>query len=69
MILLQIQARSNRNYGKNLCGIGQGQDVFGDEWIDRLLELEGAQAERQMFQCPQAGFRLGAQLMLEALGT
>ena len=55
---------------KKICvELDKVQGVCGDEWIGRLLELEGAQAERQMFQCCQAGFRLGAQLMLEALGA
>ena len=33
---------------KKICvELDKVQGVFGDEWIDRLLELEGAQADRK----------------------
>lgn len=43
------------------------QKVFGDEFIDRLLELEGEREDRRSFQSYRAGFCLGVWLMLEAL--
>ena len=43
------------------------QTVFGDEFMDRLLELEGEQDDRRGFQSYRAGFRLGVRLMLEAV--
>jgi hypothetical protein len=43
------------------------QRMFGDEFIDRLFTLEAEQEHRQAFHYYQAGFRLGARLMLEAL--
>ena len=43
--------------------------MFGGEFVDRLLELEGEQEDFQAFHYYQAGFRLGVRLMLEALGV
>lgn len=43
------------------------QAVFGDEFMDRLLELEGERDDRRAFYYYRAGFRLGIRLMLEAL--
>ena len=43
------------------------QEVFGNEFIDRLLELEGELDDRRAFQYYRAGFRLGVRLMAEAL--
>ena len=41
--------------------------VFGEEFLDRLLDLDGERAELQHFQYYRSGFLLGARLMLEAL--
>lgn len=45
------------------------QRMFGDGFIDRLLDLEGEREEWRAFHYYQAGFRLGVRLMLEALGS
>lgn len=44
------------------------QRMFGDEFVDRLFELEGEKEDWRAFRYYQAGFRLGGRLMLEALG-
>ena len=41
--------------------------VFGSEFVDRLCELEGDQADWRNYQYYRSGFLLGARLMLEAL--
>lgn len=41
--------------------------VFGEEFLDRLLDLDGERAELQHFQYYRSGFLLGARLMLEVL--
>ena len=41
--------------------------VFGEEFLDRLLDLDGERAELQHFQYYRPGFLLGARLMLEVL--
>ena len=43
------------------------QTMFGDEFMDRLLELQAERDDWQTFHYYQAGFRLGVRLMLEAL--
>lgn len=43
------------------------QAMFGDEFVDRLLALEGERGDWQNFHYYQAGFQLGVRLMLEAL--
>ena len=43
------------------------KDVFGDEIIDRILGIEGELDDLLPFHYYQAGFLLGARLMLEAL--
>ena len=45
------------------------QTMFGDEFVDRLLELEGEQEDWRAFHYYRAGFQLGVRLMLEALGA
>ena len=42
--------------------------VFGVEFVDRLCELEGDQADWRNYQYYRSGFLLGARLILEALG-
>ena len=44
------------------------QKMFGDEFIDRLFELEGEKEGWRAFHYYREGFRLGVRLMLEALG-
>ena len=41
--------------------------VFGDEFLDRLLELIGERMNLENFQYYRSGLVLGARLMLEAL--
>ena len=43
------------------------QKLLGDEFMDRLLELEGERDDWRGFQYYRAGFTLGSRLMLEAL--
>ena len=43
--------------------------MFGGEFVDRLLDLEGERQDWRAFRYYQAGFRLGARLMLEALSS
>ena len=43
------------------------QRMFGDEFIDRVFNLEGELDDRRAFQSYRAGFCLGVRLMLEAL--
>ncbi len=43
------------------------QKMFGDAFVDRLLELEGEREDWRAFHYYQAGFRLGVRLMVEAL--
>ena len=45
------------------------QTMFGDEFINRLFDLEAEREEWRDFHYYQAGFRLGVRLMLEALGA
>ena len=45
------------------------QKMFGDEFIDRLFELEGEKEGWRAFHYYREGFRLGVRLMLEALGV
>ena len=43
------------------------QRMFGDEFTDRVFELEGELEDRRSLQYYRAGFCLGVRLMLEAL--
>ena len=45
------------------------QKMLGDEFIDRLFELEGEKEGWRAFHYYREGFRLGVRLMLEALGV
>ena len=45
------------------------QKMFGDEFIDRLFELEGEKEGWRAFHYYREGFRLGVRLMLKALGV
>ncbi|NBI10838.1 hypothetical protein D1641_12555 [Colidextribacter sp. OB.20] len=42
------------------------QRMFGDEFMERLMELGDERDDRQSFRCFQEGFSLGVRLMLEA---
>lgn len=53
---------------KKLCAEwDKVQCMFGDEFTDRVFELEGELEDRRSFQYYRAGFCLGVRLMLEAL--
>lgn len=43
------------------------QTMFGDVFVDRLLELEGEREDWRAFRYYREGFRLGGLLMLEIL--
>ena len=43
------------------------QRMFGDKFTDRIFDLEGELEDRRSFQSYREGFRLGVQLMLDAL--
>ena len=43
------------------------QAVFGDELIDRIINIEGELDDIRHFHYYREGFRLGIRLMLEAL--
>ena len=60
--------KEQREIDKKLCvELDTIQRMFGDGFINRLLDLEGEREEWQAFHYYQAGFRLGVRLMLEAL--
>ena len=62
------QEKTLRKLEKQLCvEWDKVRAMFGDEFIDRLLELEGERDDRRAFRYYQEGFRLGVRLMLEAL--
>lgn len=44
------------------------QTMFGDEFMDRLFDLEAEQEDWRDFHFYREGFRFGVRLMLEALG-
>lgn len=53
---------------KKLCAEwDKVQRMFGDEFTNRVFELEGELEDRRSFQYYRAGFRLGVRLMLEAV--
>lgn len=60
--------KKQREIDKKLCvELDTIQRMFGDGFINRLLDLEGEREEWRAFHYYQAGFRLGVRLMLEAL--
>lgn len=64
------RGKRQREIDEQLCGEWDTiKAVFGVEFIDRLLALEGEQENWRAFHYYRAGFRLGACLMLEALET
>lgn len=53
---------------KKLCAEwDKVQRMLGDEFTDRVFDLEGELEDRRSFQYYRAGFRLGVRLMLEAV--
>ena len=62
--------KEQQDLDKKLCDeLDKIQRMFGDEFTERLLDLEGEREEWRAFHYYQAGFRLGVRLMLEALGA
>lgn len=60
--------KEQRDLGKKLCvELDKIRSMFGDEFMERLLDLEGELEEWRDFHYYRAGFRLGVRLMLEAL--
>ena len=43
------------------------QAALGEEFLDRLLGLDGERAQQENYQYYRSGFLLGARLMLEVL--
>ncbi len=54
-------------YRKLCAEWDKAQRMLGDEFTDRVFELEGELEARRSFQYYRAGFRLGVRLMLEAV--
>lgn len=53
---------------KKLCAEwDKVQRMLGDEFTDRVFDLEGELEDQRSFQNYRAGFRLGVRLMLEAV--
>ena len=44
------------------------EEALGQEFVDRLAELEGEREDWRNYQYFRSGFRLGIRLVLEALG-
>ena len=62
--------REQQEIDKKLCAEwDKVQKMLGDEFVDRLFELEGEKEDWRAYHYYQAGFRLGVRLMLEALGA
>ena len=62
--------KTQRELDEKLCAEwDKVQRMFGDEFIDRLFELEGEKEGWRAFHYYREGFRLGVRLMLEALGA
>lgn len=63
------RGKTQQELDKKLCAEwDKVQRTLGDEFIDRLFELEGEKEDWRAFHYYRAGFRLGVRLMLEALG-
>ena len=61
--------KKQRELDETLCAEwNKVRDALSVEFVDYLLTLEAERSDRQNFWYYQAGFRLGARLMLEALG-
>ena len=62
--------KKQRELGEQLCiEWDKIEKMFGGEFVNRLVDLEGKREEWREFHSYQAGFRRGVRLMLEALGA
>lgn len=52
-------------YDRLFAELDKVQAVFGDAFLDRLLELDEEREDRKSYQYYRSGFLLGARLMLE----
>ena len=61
--------KRQRELGKKLCAEWDKiQTMFGDDFVNRLFDLESEQEDWRDFHFFREGFRFGVRLMLEALG-
>ena len=68
--ITQKRDKTQQELNEKLCAEwDKVQKRFGDEFIDRLFELEGEKEGWRAFHYYREGFRLGVRLMLEALGV
>ncbi len=68
--ITQKRDKTQQELDEKLCAEwDKVQKMFGDEFIDRLFELEGEKEGWRAFHYYREGFRLGVRLMLEALGV
>ena len=68
--ITQKRDKTHQELNEKLCAEwDKVQKMFGDEFIDRLFELEGEKEGWRAFHYYREGFRLGVRLMLEALGV
>ena len=68
--ITQKRDKTQQELNEKLCAEwDKVQKMFGDEFIDRLFELEGEKEGWRAFHYYREGFRLGVALMLEALGV
>ncbi len=68
--ITQKRDKTQQELNEKLCAEwDKVQKMFGDEFIDRLFELEGEKEGWRAFHYYREGFRLGVRLMLEALGV
>ena len=66
--ITQKRDKTQQELDEKLCAEwDKVQKMFGDEFIDRLFELEGEKEGWRAFHYYREGFRLGVRLMLEAL--
>ncbi len=61
---VQEQAELNKKLGAKWDEV---EKALGSEFLDCVLELDGKRMEQEGFYCYREGFRLGVNLMLEAL--
>lgn len=60
--------KKQREMTEKLCAEwDKVQTMFGDQFLDRLLELEGERDDQRAFHYYREGVRLDVRLMLEAL--
>ena len=62
------RTKQQRELDQKLCAeLDKIHRMFGDEFIERLMDLEGEREDWRAFHYYREGFRLGVRLMLEAL--